>query len=103
MRIAAVIITPPTFKASGGVTAGLQLTRQIARIIDAELFLMAETDGMSVEDGLSVFRQRPRNLLLPLQKVLPRPAISLSWQPKLADWLRRKKLDLVHFHNPHPP
>jgi glycosyltransferase involved in cell wall biosynthesis len=103
MRIGAVVITPPRFKASGGVAAGLQLTQEIAKLVDAELFLMAETDGYSVDLELPVTRQRPQNLLLPFQKVLPRAAVSLAWRPKLKNWLRKGRFDIVHFHNPHPP
>jgi starch synthase len=103
LRVGAVIITPPTFKASGGVSAAIQLTQRIAKLVDSTLFLMAENDGETVEDGLRIVRQKARNFLLPLQKLLPRQAVSIAWRPDVRSWLRKGRFDVVHFHNPHPP
>jgi starch synthase len=102
-RVAAVVITPPTFKASGGVSAATQLTQRIAKLVDSTLLLMAENDGETVEDGLRIVRQKARNPLLPLQKLLPRQAVSIAWRPDIKAWLREGRFDIVHFHNPHPP
>jgi starch synthase len=102
-RVAAVVITPPTFKASGGVSASIQLTQRIAKLVDSALFLMAEHDGETVEDGLRIVRQKARNPFLPLQKLLPRQAVSIAWRPDIKSWLREGRFDIVHFHNPHPP
>ncbi|WP_051677330.1 glycosyltransferase family 4 protein [Bradyrhizobium sp. URHD0069] len=102
-RVAAVVITPPTFKASGGVSAAIQLTQRIAKLVDSALFLMADHDSETVEDGLRTFRQKARNPLLPLQKFLPRQAVSLAWRADIKSWLRDGRFDIVHFHNPHPP
>lgn len=103
LRVAAVVITPPTFKASGGVSAAIQLTQRIARLTDSTLFLMAENDGETIEDGLRFFRQKAKNPLLPLQKLLPRQLVSIAWRPDMKTWLREGRFDIVHFHNPHPP
>jgi alpha-maltose-1-phosphate synthase len=103
LRVAAVVITPPTFKASGGVSAAIQLTQRIAKLADSTLFLMAENDGETVEDGLRIVRQKAQNPLLPLQKLLPRQAVSIAWRPNIKSWLREGRFDIVHFHNPHPP
>jgi alpha-maltose-1-phosphate synthase len=102
-RVAAVVITPPTFKASGGVSAAIQLTERIAKLLDSTLFLMADSDGETIEDGLRIVRQKARNLVLPLQKFLPREAVSIAWRPDIKSWLRDGRFDIVHFHNPHPP
>jgi alpha-maltose-1-phosphate synthase len=102
-RVAAVVITPPTFKASGGVSAAIQLTQRIARLADSTLLLMAENDSETVEDGLRIVRKKARNLLLPLQRFLPRRAVSIAWRPDIRSWLREGQFDIVHFHNPHPP
>lgn len=102
-RVAAVVITPPTFKASGGVSAAIQLTQRIARLTDSTLLLMAENDGETIEDGLRIVRQKAKNPLLPLQKLLPRQAVSIAWRPDIKAWLREGRFDIVHFHNPHPP
>jgi len=103
LRVAAVVITPPTFKASGGVSAAIQLTQRIAKLADSTLFLMAENDGETVEDGLRIVRQKAQNSLLPLQRLLPRQAVSIAWRPDIKSWLREGRFDIVHFHNPHPP
>jgi glycosyltransferase involved in cell wall biosynthesis len=103
LRVAAVVITPPTFKASGGVSAAIQLTQRTAKLLDSTLFLMAEDDGETIEDGLRIVRQKARNPLLPLQTLLPRQAVSIAWRPDIKSWLREGRFDIVHFHNPHPP
>ena len=103
LRVAAVVITPPTFKASGGVSAAIQLTQRIAKLLDGTLFLMAENDGETIEDDLRIVRQKARNPLLPLQNFLPRQAVTLAWRPDIKTWLREGRFDIVHFHNPHPP
>jgi alpha-maltose-1-phosphate synthase len=102
-RVAAVVITPPTFKASGGVSAAIQLTQRTAKLLDSTLFLMADSDGETIEDGLRIVRQKARNLVLPLQKFLPREAVSIAWRPDIKSWLGDGRFDIVHFHNPHPP
>jgi starch synthase len=103
LRVAAVVITPPTFKASGGVSAAIQLTQRIAKLADSTLFVMAENDGETVEDGLRIVRQKAKNPVLPLRKLLPRQAVSIAWRPNIKSWLREGRFDIVHFHNPHPP
>jgi starch synthase len=102
LRVAAVVITPPTFKASGGVSAAIQLTQRTAKLLDSTLFLMAEDDGETIEDGLRIVRQKVRNPLLPLQHLLPRQAVSIAWRPDIKSWLHEGRFDIVHFHNPHP-
>jgi starch synthase len=103
IRLAAVGITPPGYKASGGISAAIQLTRRISRLCDSTMFVMAEEDGESVEDGLRIVRSRARNALLPLQKFLPRSAITISWRPDIKEWLRAGQFNIAHFHNPNPP
>jgi alpha-maltose-1-phosphate synthase len=103
LRIAAVVITPPTFKASGGVSAAIQLTKEISKLCDTTLFIMAEDDREHIEDGLRIVRRRARNMLLPFQRFLPRQATSMAWRAGLLEFLRDGKFDVVHLHNPHPP
>jgi starch synthase len=103
LRVAAVVITPPTFKASGGVSAAIQLAQRTAKLLDSTLFLMAENDGEIIEDGLRIVRQKAKNPLLPLQEFLPRQAVTLAWRPDIKTWLREGRFNIVHFHNPHPP
>src|SRR4051812_13998762 len=102
-RVAAVVITPPTFKASGGVSAAIQLTQRVATLLDSTLFLMAESNSESIESGLRIVRQKAKNPVLALQKFLPRQAVTLAWRADIKTWLREGGFDVVHFHNPHPP
>jgi alpha-maltose-1-phosphate synthase len=103
IRLAAVGITPPTFKASGGISAAIQLTKRVARLCDSTMFVMSAEDSDSVEDGLRIVRHRAKNRLLLLQKFLPRSAVSMSWRPDMKAWLRHGQFNIAHFHNPHPP
>nr|WP_249150534.1 glycosyltransferase family 4 protein [Bradyrhizobium sp. JYMT SZCCT0180] len=103
LRVGAVVITPPTFKASGGVSAAIQLTERIAKQIDSALLLMAEDNGETVENGLRIIRQKAANPLLPLRRLLPRQVVTLAWRANIKPWLREGRFDVVHFHNPHPP
>jgi glycosyltransferase involved in cell wall biosynthesis len=79
------------------------LTQRIAKLLDCTLFLMAEKDSKTIEDGLGVVRQKAGNRILPLQNILPREAVTLFWRPRIKSWLREGRFDIVHFHNPHPP
>ena len=103
LRVAAIAITPPTFKASGGVSAAIQLTKEIAKLCDATMIVMAEKDSDEIEDGLRIVRHRATNILLPVSKFLPRQATSMAWRANILQLLRNGHFDLVHLHNPHPP
>jgi starch synthase len=67
------------------------------------MFVMAEENNESVEDGLRIVRHRAKNILLPLQNFLPRTVVSISWRPDIKHLLRDGQFDIAHFHNPHPP
>jgi len=103
IRVAGVGITPPTFKASGGISAGLQLMGRIAALCDTRMFMMADVDSSTVEDGLRISRRKARNPIALLAKLLPRSAVSLMWRSDIRSWLAQEKPSIVHFHNPHPP
>lgn len=99
-----VAITPPGFKASGGVSAGLQLMKRVADRTETQMLVMAEQDTTSSEDRLTVHRIRARNLLgAAPPRGLPRSLHTLMWRADFGQWLDRLKPDLVHLHNPHPP
>lgn len=103
LRVAAVGITPPSFKASGGISAGMQLTQRIATLCDARMFIMGEGDSETVENGLRISRKRAANPITFLRPLLPQAAVTLMWRPKIRVWLAAEKPSIVHFHNPHPP
>lgn len=103
MRVAGVIITPPTYNVSGGVSAGIQLMQHVARLCDTRLFLMADRDETVKEAGLDIARVKARNRLAGLAGLLPKPLVTLAWRPNLQGWLVRERPDIVHLHNPHPP
>jgi starch synthase len=103
MRVVGVGITPPVYKASGGISAGIQLMERVARLTDTRMFLMSDRDEDVVENGLALVRRRPGNLLRSFKGVLPRQLVTLMWRPRLRAWLAANRPSLVHFHNPHPP
>ncbi|HWD25590.1 MAG TPA: glycosyltransferase family 4 protein [Rhizomicrobium sp.] len=103
LRVAAIGITPPVFKASGGISAGVQLTRHVAKLCDARFVMMSTEDSEAVEDGLTVIRRKPGNILQPLSGIVPNTAVVAMWRPNLREWLARERPSIVHFHNPHPP
>jgi len=103
LRVVAVGITPPVFKASGGISAGIQLTRHVARHCDARFVLMSTEDSETREDGLLVVRRRPANMLRRASPLLPAKLVSAMWRPALKAWLAATRPAVVHLHNPHPP
>jgi alpha-maltose-1-phosphate synthase len=103
LRVAAIAITPPSFKASGGVSAAIQLTKEIAKLCDATMIIMAEKDGDEIEDGLRILRRGATNILMRVQNFLPRAATTMAWRANIFQVLRNGNFDVVHLHNPHPP
>jgi alpha-maltose-1-phosphate synthase len=103
LRVAAVGITPPNYKASGGISAGIQLTQRIAKLCDVRMFIMAAQDETTIEDGLPIDRVRAKSLAGPIVAYLPRTAATMSWRPNLRPWLESWRPEVVHLHNPHPP
>jgi alpha-maltose-1-phosphate synthase len=103
LRVAAIIITPPSFKASGGVSAGLQLMKHVAKTCETHLLLMSDHTESAIEDSLNIDRIPAYNAAAAFAKFVPRQIITLLWRAKFADWLDKHKPDIVHFHNPNPP
>lgn len=100
----AVIVTPPVFKASGGVTAGLELSHAISRIASYELALMSERTSIEqTSNNLTIRRFACTNSLGLIAKYAPRSLRTLATQaPTLIEYITKSKPDLVHIHNPHP-
>jgi len=103
IRVAAVGITPPTYKASGGISAAFQLMRRVAEHCETRMYVMADHDSDVMDGPLLVRRRRPVNALARLEFALPRQVSSMLWRPKIEAWLREFAPSIVHFHNPHPP
>jgi starch synthase len=102
IRVAAVGITPPNYKASGGISAAFQLMEQVANLCDARMFVMADHDEDQLRGRLSVTMRRPDNILASLESLLPRQVTSMMWRPRIDEWLEEFSPAVVHFHNPHP-
>lgn len=100
----AVIVTPPVFKASGGVTAGLKLSHAISRIAPYEVALMSEQTSIEqISNNLTIRRFACTNSLRSIAKYAPRSLRTLATQsPTLLEYITKSKPDLVHIHNPHP-
>ncbi len=103
-RVLGVAITPPSFKASGGVSAGIQLMKRVAERVPTEMLVMAEADETSTDGALTMHRIAATNIFgkAPLRGI-PRGIHTLMWRADFGRWLDRIKPDLIHIHNPHPP
>ena len=103
-RVLGVAITPPSFKASGGVSAGIQLMKRVADRAPTQMLVMAEGDSHTKEGALDVNRINATNTLgAKPRPPIPRALHTLMWRADFASWLDRLKPDIVHLHNPHPP
>lgn len=100
----AVIVTPPIFKASGGVTAGMELSHAISSIVPYEIALMSEQASIEKKSSnLTIHRFACTNSLGVLAQYAPRALRTLTTQtPTLIEYITKNKPDLVHIHNPHP-
>jgi glycosyltransferase involved in cell wall biosynthesis len=77
--------------------------QRIAALCDTRMFVMADVDSSTVEEGLRISRRKARNPIAFLGKLLPQGAASLMWRSDIRTWLAQEKPSIVHFHNPHPP
>ena len=102
-RVLGVALTPPVYKASGGVSAGMQLMRAVAAHAEVIMAVMADRTEQVVEEGLSIRHQVAVNRLGPFHRMVPMPAATLMWRPSLDRMLAEYRPDIVHLHNPHPP
>ena len=105
MRVLAVVVTPPSYRASGGVAAGLELSRHLARIegLDVEAAIMADSDFVRNDDGLRLRGFRCRNRLGPLQPVMPQALGTTQWRSGIPAYIASTRPQVVHLHNPVPP
>lgn len=95
-------MTPPGTKASGGISAGIQLTRQIAEHCDASMYVMSDHDEDVVDGRLRISLRRASNPLRHFERWIPRALTTMSWRPDIESWLQEFAPDIVHLHNPHP-
>lgn len=102
IRVAAVGVTPPGFKASGGISAGLQLMRRVAERCETAMYVMSDRDENVVDGPLQISLRRASNPMLPFERFIPRQLTTMSWRPHVDDWLESFAPDIVHLHNPHP-
>ena len=102
LRVAAVGITPPEYKASGGITAAFQLMRRVADLCDTAMYVMADRNADLIDGCLRVALRRPTNPLAAVKSLVPRQVSSSLWRPDIKQWLIDFAPSVVHFHNPHP-
>jgi glycosyltransferase involved in cell wall biosynthesis len=103
MKVLGVAITPPSFKASGGVSAGIQLMKHVANLTDTRMLVMAEAESEERDGLLAIDRIPTTNILDPIRTTVPRSLHTLMWRADFGRWFDRFQPDIVHFHNPHPP
>src|SRR5665213_1099661 len=102
MRVLSVIITPPKYKASGGVSAGLRLAEELAGLVEMEAAIMSDHDGVSTQGKLNIRQFACRNRLAPLHRIAPRQLAATLWTSRIPSYIAESRPDLVHFHNPFP-
>lgn len=100
--VAGVAITPPDFKASGGVSAGVQLMRRVADRVQTHMLMMSRTENSIREGSLSLHHIRATNLLGASPGPFPRALHTMMWRADFGRWFDQLRPDVVHFHNPHP-
>lgn len=105
IRVAGIAITPPGIKASGGVSAGIQLMKRVAERAETHMLVMADEDGVEHDGALTIHRMKATNAILraAFGRFVPRGLVTLFWRVGFGAWLDRVKPDIVHIHNPHPP
>jgi alpha-maltose-1-phosphate synthase len=103
LRVAAVGVTPPGIKASGGISAGIQLMCRVAELCDAAMYVMSDRDQDVCEGRLRLSLRRATNAFLPVARCVPRAVTTMGWRADVAPWLEKLRPDVVHLHNPHPP
>lgn len=103
-KVLAIIVTPPSFKASGGVTAGLELSRALVRLSPYDIAIMSSEDKIEEEpEGVYINRFRCESRFGKLGALFPRSLQTTFLNPRsIADFILKTKPRLVHFHNPHP-
>lgn len=95
-------MTPPGFKASGGISAGMQLMRRVAEQCDVAMYVMSDHDEDVGDGPLQISWRRASNSMLPIERWIPRVLTTMSWRPDVAGWLEKFGPAIVHLHNPHP-
>lgn len=105
IRVAGIAITPPGIKASGGVSAGIQLMKRVAERAETHMLVMADDDSVEQDGALTIHRMKATNAIqrTPIGRFVPRGLVTLFWRVDFGAWLDRVKPDIVHIHNPHPP
>jgi alpha-maltose-1-phosphate synthase len=103
-RVLGIAITPPVFKASGGVSAGIQLMKRVADRLPTDMLVMAP-EAKEAQDGKLAIHYIPATNIL--GKTRPsgplRSLHTLMWRADFGTWIDRLRPDIVHIHNPHPP
>lgn len=103
VKVLAVIVTPPVYKSSGGVAAGLALTRALAGKVDIEVAMMGDVDRVTIQDGLRIRQFHSTNRLGALRHVTPRQLATALWTSQIPAYIQSSRPDIVHLHNPVPP
>jgi len=103
MKVGAIAITPPEFRASGGVSAALQLMERVAELTETRMMVMSTEEGTAKRGELIVDSVKASSVFGALNQYMPSKIKTLSWRADFDDWLARTKPEIVHLHNPHPP
>jgi glycosyltransferase involved in cell wall biosynthesis len=103
ITIISVIVTPPSYFASGGVAAGIKLSEKIANNISIKTLIMGSSVKYEDIGPLSIESFTSKNYLGWFRHILPKQLVSLFWySPSLINRIIAINPDVVHIHNAHP-
>ena len=103
MRVLAVIITSPSYAASGAVTAAKNLSRATADLCEMQLAIMANDNKEEQVDNLIIKHFKCSNRLPMFADKTPNQIKNSFWTSNIGKYIEEFKPDVVHFHNPVPP
>ena len=103
MKILAYIVTTPKYSASGAVNAALELSYNLCKKCDIEVYILGDKNiEYNYKDTLNV-KQIKSELYLSIFRLLPLKLQNLFKGVRSFDKVVTEKYDLVHIHNPVPP
>ena len=99
MRVLSVIIIPPHMKVSGAVNAAMSLNKMISKKIQLDVAVMSEKNSSEYQDSLRIYKFKSFNFLSYLRNKVPDKYLTMFYTSKISNFIKKKKYDLVHFHN----
>ncbi len=102
MKILSAIIIPPHLSASGGVNAGISLSKALANHIQVDIAILANQNATSYIGKSRFLERKSFNLLSFTKNFLPNKFRTLLYRSDIPSLIKKEHYDLVHIHNPIP-